>query len=116
MQVTGPWLNSIVFGERLAIDGKELASGVWEHAIYLGADEFVYEVEARRDGDEIVLKLDRKRTVADYFRSIVHRIDAGGGFPDASDYHHRASVRLPELSWGKEPSGSCSDARLSKRG
>ena len=109
MQVTGPWLNSIVFGERLAIDGKELASGVWEHAIYLGADEFVYEVEARRDGDEIVLKLDRKKAIADYFRSIVHRIDAGRGFPDASDYQHRATVRLAELSWGKGPSASCSD-------
>lgn len=116
MHIAGPWLNSIVFGERLAIDGKELVSGVWEHAVYLGADEFVYEVEARRDGDEIVLKLDRKKTIVDYFRSIVGRIEAAEGFPDASDYHHRATLRLAELSWGKEPTGSCLDVRLSKRG
>lgn len=116
MHIAGPWLNSIVFGERLAIDGKELVSGVWEHAVYLGADEFVYEVEARRDGDEVVLKLDRKKTIVDYFRSIVERIEAAEGFPDASDYHHRATLRLAELSWGKEPTGSCLDAHLSKRG
>jgi hypothetical protein len=116
MQIAGPWLNSIVFGERLAIDGKELASGVWEHAVYLGADEFVYEVEARKDGEEIVLKVDRKKTVADYFRSIVRRIEAARGFPDASDYHHCATLRLAELSWGKEPTGSGLDARLCRRG
>lgn len=112
MPILSPWLNSVVFGERLAIDGEELASDVWEHAIYLGADEFIYEIRVRRDGDEIVFVLEHKKKLIDYFRFVVKRVEVAGGSLDSCDYHHRAIRRLAQIYWGK---GSIRLLRLTKR-
>lgn len=96
-----PWLNSMVFGERLALAGEEVASGISERAIYLGTDEYVYEILASREGEEVVLTIASKRTLADYFRFLAKRLETAGGFADRADLYHRAALRLLERAWGE---------------
>jgi hypothetical protein len=102
MCISNPWLNSVVFGELLAVDGDPVAEGLWQRAIYLGPDELIYEMEAERKGDDIVLTLTGKQTLADYLRFIAKEVDAIGGALDPSDCHHCATLRLAELFWAKE--------------
>ena len=102
MCISNPWLSSVVFGELLAVDGEPVAEGLWQRAIYLGPDELIYEMEAQREGDDIVLTLTNKQTLADYLRFIARTIDAIGGGLDPSDCHHCATLKLAELFWAKE--------------
>lgn len=99
-----PWLNSMVFGERLAIAGEEVASRIWERAIYLGADDYIYEILASREGDEVVLTIASKRTLADYFRFLAKRLETAGGFADRADLYRRAALRLLEKVSEREAS------------
>ena len=99
-----PWLNSMVFGERLALAGEEVASEVWERSIYLGTDECVYEILASREGDEVVLTIASRKTLADYFRFLAKRLEMSGGSADKTDIYHRAALRLLEKVWGEPQS------------
>jgi hypothetical protein len=102
MCISNPWLNSVVFGELLAVAGEPIAEGLWQRAIYLGPDEVIYEMEAQREGEDIVLTLTRRQSIADYLRFIARKIGAIGGALDPSDCHHSATLKLAELFWAKE--------------
>ena len=65
-------------------------------------DELIYEMAAQREGDDIVLTLTSKQTLADYLRFIARKIDAIGGALDPSDCHHCATLKLAELFWARK--------------
>lgn len=86
----------------MAVDGELVAQDLWEHTIYLGPDELIYELEARREGNEIVITLVRKQDLAEYLRFVARTFDKTGASLDPADCHHCAMLRLAELFWAKE--------------
>jgi hypothetical protein len=86
-------------GKLLARDGRRLAQGVWESAVYLGSDGFVYHLEASREREEVTFRIARKSKVGDYLRWVDDIFnERSGRLPaETNKVHYQASLNLREM-------------------
>lgn len=92
----GP-LQVAIGGTPLGTDGSELKSGLWENAVYLGTDGFVYQVTARQARGGIKATIASKRQVGDYLRWVDGLFRPGELPSEANGVHYRAARKLREL-------------------
>jgi hypothetical protein len=84
-------------GLLLGNEGEELASGLWESAVYLGTDGCVYHLLAGVKKGHPSLRITAKRPVGEYLRWVdalfgQHELPA-----PANGIHYRAARRLREI-------------------
>ena len=84
-------------GTALGVDGSELKRGLWENAVYLGTDGFVYHVTARQARGGIKATIAGKRQVGDYLRWVDGLFRPGELPSEANGVHYRAARKLREL-------------------
>ena len=90
-------LQIAIGGTPLGIDGSELKRGLWESAVYLGTDGFVYQVTARQARGGIKATIASKRQVGDYLRWVDGLFRPGELPSEANGVHYRAARKLREL-------------------
>ncbi len=90
-------LQIAIGGTPLGIDGSELKRGLWESAVYLGTDGFVYQVTARQARGGIKAAIASKRQVGDYLRWVDGLFRPGELPSEANGVHYRAARKLREL-------------------
>jgi hypothetical protein len=84
-------------GTALATDGREVAEGLWESAVYLGKDGFVYHIEADSTGSNTTIKIESKRRVGEYLRWVDGLFRPGELPSESTGIHYRAARKLREL-------------------
>src|SRR5438105_4838608 len=84
-------------GTLLGFDGAELDKGLWESAVYFGADEFVYHIASRRVRGSIQQTIQGKRSVGEYLRWVDGLFRPGELPSEANGIHYRAARALREL-------------------
>lgn len=84
-------------GTLLGFDGLELKTGLWESAVYLGADGFVYHVTSRVVRDNLQHAIEGKRAVGEYLRWVDGLFRPGELPSEANGIHYRAARMLREL-------------------
>lgn len=84
-------------GELLGFDGLELKTGLWESAVYLGADEFVYHITSQHVRDHLQHTIEGKRAVGEYLRWVDGLFRPGELPSEANGIHYRAARMLREL-------------------
>jgi len=90
-------MGVITGGTLLASEGRELARGLWERSVYLGADNFVYELEASKGPGEVNSRVAGKRKVGDYLRWVDGLFTRGELPAESNGIHFRAAKLLREL-------------------
>jgi hypothetical protein len=90
-------IGIITAGTMLASEGKELAKGLWERSVYLGTDNFVYEMEASKRPGDIKSRVVGKRTIGDYLRWVDGLFRRGELPAESNGIHYRAARLLREL-------------------
>ncbi len=84
-------------GPALAFEGQELKKGLWENAVYLGTDGFVYHIVARQARGGIQKTIAGKRAVGEYLRWVDGLFRPGELPGEANGIHYRAARKLREL-------------------
>ena len=84
-------------GTLLGFDGLELKTGLWESAVYLGADGFVYHITSKPVRDSLQHKIEGKRAVGEYLRWVDGLFRPGELPSEANGIHYRAARMLREL-------------------
>jgi hypothetical protein len=84
-------------GTVLGFDGRELKPRLWERAVYLGADGFVYQVSSREVRDGLQHSIEGKRSVGEYLRWVDGLFRPGELPSEANGIHYRAARLLREL-------------------
>ena len=90
-------LGTITGGTLLASEGEQLARGRWERCVYLGTDNFVYELETRKASGEVKSRVAGKRKIGDYLRWVDGLFNRGELPSEANGIHYRAARLLREL-------------------
>ncbi|MEK6300456.1 MAG: hypothetical protein AABO41_07010 [Acidobacteriota bacterium] len=90
-------LQIAIGGTALGVDGDELKRGLWENAVYLGTDGFVYHVTARQARGGIKAAIASKRQVGDYLRWVDGLFRPGELPSEVNGVHYRAARKLREL-------------------
>jgi len=94
---TGADIGAITAGTMLASEGNELAKGLWERTVYLGVDNFVYELEASKRPADIKSRVVGKRSIGDYLRWVDGLFRRGELPAESNGIHYRAARLLREL-------------------
>jgi hypothetical protein len=81
----------------LASEGEQLARGRWERSVYLGADNFVYELETSKAGGEVKSRVAGKRKIGDYLRWVDGLFNRGELPAESNGIHYRAAKLLREI-------------------
>jgi hypothetical protein len=84
-------------GSVLGFEGQELKQGLWENAVYLGTDGFVYDIVARQARGGIQKRIAGKRAVGEYLRWVDGLFRPGELPGEANGIHYRAARKLREL-------------------
>lgn len=84
-------------GTLLGYEGDELKKGLWESAVYLGADGFVYHINARQARGGLQKTIAGKRAVGEYLRWVDGLFRPGELPSEANGIHYRAARKLREL-------------------
>lgn len=84
-------------GSLLAFDGLELKTGLWESAVYLGGDGFVYHITSREARAGLQNTIEGKRSVGEYLRWVDGVFRPGELPSEANAVHYRAARMLREL-------------------
>lgn len=84
-------------GNLLGFDGLELKTGLWESAVYLGADGFVYHITSRQARGGLQNTIAGKRSVGEYLRWVDGLFRPGELPSEANGIHYRAARMLREL-------------------
>lgn len=92
-----PAIQIAVEGSLLGFDGRELKTGLWERAVYLGADGFVYHISSRQKRDSLQHTIEGKRSVGEYLRWVDGLFRPGELPSEANGIHYRAARLLREL-------------------
>ena len=90
-------IGTITGGTLLASEGRELAKGRWERGVYLGTDDFVYELETTQRPGDLRSKVAGKRRIGDYLRWVDGLFRQGELPAEANGIHYRAARQLREL-------------------
>ena len=90
-------LQIAIKGTPLGTEGNELKRGLWESAVYLGTDGFVYQVTAQQARGGIKATIASKRPVGDYLRWVDGLFRPGELPSEANGVHYRAARKLREL-------------------
>ena len=84
-------------GTLLGFDGPELKTGLWESAVYLGADGFVYHITSQPVRGNLQHAIEGKRAVGEYLRWVDGLFRPGELPSEANGIHYRAARMLREL-------------------
>jgi len=90
-------LAVITGGTLLASEGEQVARGRWERCVYLGTDNFVYELETSKVGADVKSRVAGKRQIGDYLRWVDGLFNRGELPSEANGIHYRAARLLREL-------------------
>jgi hypothetical protein len=90
-------LGTITGGTLLASEGEQLAKGRWERCVYLGTDNFVYELETSNARGDVKSRVAGKRTIGDYLRWVDGLFNRGELPSESNGIHYRAAKLLREL-------------------
>jgi len=91
-------IAGITAGTLLASEGRETGRGLWERCVYLGADNFVYELETdKRPSGELRSRVAGKRKIGDYLRWVDGLFQRGELPAESNGIHYRAARLLREL-------------------
>jgi hypothetical protein len=90
-------LATITGGTLLASEGDQLARGRWERCVYLGTDNFVYELETSKSPGDVKSRVAGKRKVGDYLRWVDGLFNRGELPSESNGIHYRAARLLREL-------------------
>jgi len=89
--------GAIKGGTLLASEGREIARGLWERTVYLGTDNFVYELEASKGPGQVNSRVAGKRSIGDYLRWVDGLFSRGELPAESNGIHYRAAKLLREL-------------------
>jgi hypothetical protein len=92
-----PAVQIAIEGTLLGFDGRELKTSVWEKAVYLGADGFVYHISSHQARDTLRHTIEGKRSVGEYLRWVDGLFRPGELPSEANGIHYRAARLLREL-------------------
>jgi hypothetical protein len=81
----------------LATEGQEFVKGLWENGVYLGADNFVYQITVSRAPGGLKKTITGKRSVGEYLRWVDGLFRPGALPSEANGIHYRAARKLREL-------------------
>jgi hypothetical protein len=84
-------------GSLLGCEGDELKKGLWESAVYLGKDGFVYHINARQARGGLQKTIAGKRPIGEYLRWVDGLFRPGELPSEANGIHYRAARKLREL-------------------
>jgi hypothetical protein len=84
-------------GTLLGSEGAELKNGLWEACVYLGADGFVYHINARQARGGIQTVIAGKRATGEYLRWVDGLFRPGELPSESNGVHYRAARKLREL-------------------
>ena len=84
-------------GTLLGLDGLELKAGLWESAVYLGGDGFVYHITSQHVRGNLQHAIEGKRSVGEYLRWVDGLFRPGELPSEANGIHYRAARMLREL-------------------
>ncbi|HVG21749.1 MAG TPA: hypothetical protein VNI02_22125 [Blastocatellia bacterium] len=84
-------------GAVLGQEGQELKKGLWETCVYLGADGFVYHINARQTRGGIQTVIAGKRATGEYLRWVDGLFRPGELPSESNGVHYRAARKLREL-------------------
>jgi len=90
-------IGTITGGTLLASEGRELARGLWERCVYLGTDQFVYELETSKGPGNVNSRVAGKRRIGDYLRWVDGLFHRGELPAETNGIHYRAAKLLREL-------------------
>jgi hypothetical protein len=93
----GAEIGTITGGTLLASEGDELVRGRWERCVYLGTDNFVYELETSKTAGEVKSRVAGKRKIGDYLRWVDGLFQRGELPAESNGIHYRAARLLREL-------------------
>jgi len=92
-----PAVEIAMAGSPLGFEGKELKKGLWENAVYLGTDGFVYHITARQARGGLQKTVAGKRAIGEYLRWVDGLFRPGELPSEANGIHYRAARKLREL-------------------
>ena len=81
----------------LGFDGRELKPNLWENAVYLGVDGFVYQITSNLGRGSLQRIVEGKRNVGEYLRWVDGLFRPGELPSEANGIHYRAARALREL-------------------
>lgn len=84
-------------GTVLGSEGRELKKSLWEAGVYLGADGFVYHINARQTRSGIQTTIVGKRDTGEYLRWVDGLFRPGELPGEANGIHYRAARKLREI-------------------
>lgn len=84
-------------GALLGSEGRELKKGLWEASVYLGADGFVYHINAEQRRGGIQTTIAGKRSTGEYLRWVDGLFRPGELPGESNGVHYRAARKLREL-------------------
>ena len=84
-------------GTLLAVDGDRLAGDLWEEAVYLGKDGFVYHISAAETANGAERSVSAKRAIGEYLRWVDGLFRPGEVPSESTGIHYRAARKLREL-------------------
>jgi hypothetical protein len=90
-------LRTVVEGTLLATDGRQLGSDLWDEAVYLGKDGFVYHISADEKRGGVERNILAKRAVGEYLRWVDGLFRQGEVPSQSGGIHYRAARKLREL-------------------
>jgi hypothetical protein len=81
----------------LAFEGQEFTKDLWENAVYLGTDNFVYHITVSQTAGGLRKTIAGKRAVGEYLRWVDGLFRPGALPSEANGIHYRAARKLREL-------------------
>jgi hypothetical protein len=91
-------IQRAVSGTLLAAEGDELTKGLWERTVYLGPDDFVYQIAVLdRPGGGLEKLIVGKRAIGEYLRWVDGLFTPGVVPSSENGIHLRAAKKLREL-------------------
>lgn len=90
-------IRTVVEGTLLAVDGRQLGGELWDEAVYLGKDGFVYHISAVENRGGVERSISAKRAVGEYLRWVDGLFRQGEVPSRSGGIHYRAARKLREL-------------------
>lgn len=90
-------LKTVIAGTLLAVDGRKLGGDLWEEAVYLGKDGFVYHISAAKGEGGADSSISAKRPIGEYLRWVDGLFRQGEVPSQSGGIHYRAARKLREL-------------------
>ena len=84
-------------GTLLGTEGAELRKGLWENSVYLGSDNYVYQLTGEQGRGGLKTTIAGKRPVGEYLRWVDGLFRPGEIPSEKNAIHYRAARKLREL-------------------